>query len=65
MTTVALCTSCRRANDADDLVILSESASGLQNCLNVIGNLYSTWGLKGNYNTSNVMVFTKTSERCL
>ena len=30
---------------ADDLVILSESASGLQNCLDAVGNFCSTWGL--------------------
>ena len=30
---------------ADDLIILSESASGLQNCLNVVGKFCSTWGL--------------------
>ena len=28
---------------ADDLIILSESASGLQNCLNVVCKFCSTW----------------------
>ena len=46
---------------ADDLVILSESASGLQNCLDVVGNFCSTWGLDINYNKSKVMVFSKSS----
>ena len=43
----------------DDLIILSESASGLQNCLNVVGKFCSTWGLDINYNKSKVMVFSK------
>ena len=46
---------------ADDLVILSESASGLQNCLDAVGNFCSTWGLDINYNKSKVMVFSKSS----
>ena len=47
---------------ADDLIILSESASGLQNCLNVVGKFCSTWGLDINYNKSKVMVFSKSSK---
>ena len=42
---------------ADVLVILSESASGLHNCLN--GKFCSTWGLDINYNKSKVMIYSK------
>ena len=47
---------------ADDLIILSESALGLQNCLNVFGKFCSKWGLDINYNKSKVMVFSKSSK---
>ena len=47
---------------ADDLVILSESASGLQNCLDAVGIFCSSWGLDINYNKSKVIVFSKSSK---
>ena len=34
---------------ADDLVLLSKTASGLQNCLDAIGSFCSKWGLNINY----------------
>ena len=46
----------------DDLVVLSESASGLQKCLYVVSNFCSTWSLNINYNKSKVMVFNKSSK---
>ena len=41
---------------ADDLAILSESASGRQKCLNVVGKFCTTQGLDTKYNKSKVMV---------
>ena len=41
---------------ADDLVILSESASDLQKCLNVVGKFCTTRGLDTKYNKSKVIV---------
>ena len=47
---------------ANDLVILSESALGLQNCLNVVGNMCSARGFDINYNKSKVMVSSNSSK---
>ena len=47
---------------ADDLVLLSETASGLQNCLDATGSFCSKWGLNINYSKSKVMVFNKASK---
>ena len=44
---------------ADDLIILSETASGLQKCLKVVGKFCSTWGLIINYIKSKIMFFSK------
>ena len=44
---------------ADDLIILSESASGLQKCLKVVGKFCSTWGLNINYIKSKIMFFSQ------
>ena len=46
---------------ADDLLILSESASILQKCLNGVGKFYFKCGLDI-YNKSNVTVFSKSSK---
>ena len=46
---------------ADDLVLLSESQEGLQNCLNTTWEYCKSWGLEINYTKSNVMIFNKGS----
>ena len=44
---------------ADDFLLLSESAEGLQNCMNKVYNYCLNWGLAINYNKSKVMIFNK------
>ena len=44
---------------ADDLVLLSESESGLQNSLNKLEHFCNTWGLKVNISKTKVVVFNK------
>jgi hypothetical protein len=46
---------------ADDLVLLSESQEGLQNCLNKTWGYCKSWGLEINYTKSKVMIFNKGS----
>ena len=45
---------------ADDLVLLSTSQVGLQECLNRLSNYCNRWGLNINLKKSNVMIFNKT-----
>ena len=47
---------------ADDLLLLSESAEGLQNCMNKVYNYCLNWGLAINYNKSKVMIFDKSGQ---
>ena len=42
---------------ADDIVLLSDSKEGLQNCLNTLSNYCSFWKLQVNTEKSKVMVF--------
>ena len=44
---------------ADDLVLLSETEQGLQNCLTTLEKYCSDWGLKVNITKTNVVVFNK------
>ena len=44
---------------ADDLVLLSESESGLQNTLVKLENYCNTWGLKVNIKKTKVVIFNK------
>jgi hypothetical protein len=46
---------------ANDLVLLSESQEGLQNCLNKTWEYCKSWGLEINYTKSKVMIFNKGS----
>ena len=46
---------------ADDLVLISESQEGLQNCLNKTWEYCKSWGLEINYTKSKVMIFNKGS----
>ena len=48
--------------NADDLVLLVEAASGLQNCLDATDSFCSKWGLNINYSKSKVMGFNKASK---
>ena len=48
---------------ADDLVILSESPTGLQNCLNSLGNYCKRWRLNINVKKTKVMIFSKTVKK--
>ena len=44
---------------ADDLVILSESAKGLQNAINSLHNYCTKWGLTVNIDKTKVLIFNK------
>ena len=44
---------------ADDLVLLSESAAGLQNCLHKLKNYCQSWGLNINMSKTKVVIFNK------
>ena len=45
---------------ADDLVLLSETSEGLQECLNRLNDYCNTWGLEVNVNKTKTVVFNKT-----
>ena len=47
---------------ADDIVLLSNTAEGLQNALNKLGNICETWNLKINISKTKVMVFNKSGK---
>ena len=47
---------------ADDIVLLSNTAEGLQNALNKLGNFCETWNLKINISKTKVMVFNKSGK---
>jgi len=44
---------------ADDLIILSRSKTGLQNCLNTLSSYCKTWMLKVNTKKTKIMIFQK------
>jgi hypothetical protein len=44
---------------ADDIVLISESAKGLQNCLNKLSNYCDMWNLSVNIDKSKVILFNK------
>ena len=46
---------------ADDLLLMSESPEGLQNCMKKAHAYCSDWGMKINYSKTKVMVFNKGS----
>ena len=46
---------------ADDLLLISESTGGLQNCLNKVYDYCNNWGLDINYKKTKVMIFNKGS----
>jgi len=47
---------------ADDLVLLSKSKEGLQNCIDTVGNFCSNWQMNVNDKKSKVMIISK--KRC-
>lgn len=44
---------------ADDLLLISETSTGLQSCLNILGNYCKQWHLNINPTKSNVMIISK------
>ena len=44
---------------ADDIVVMSETASGLQNCLNKLSDYCNLWGLNINIKKTNIVIFNK------
>ena len=48
---------------ADDLIILSRSKTGLQNCLNTLSSYCKSWMLKINPKKTKVMIFQKRSKK--
>ena len=49
---------------ADDLIILSLSKLGLQNCLNKLSSYCNSWMLKINPKKTKIMVFQKGAKKC-
>ena len=50
---------------ADDIVLLSESKSGLQNCLNILETYCSNWKLQVNVEKSKVLIFNSNGKFCI
>ena len=50
---------------ADDLVILSRSKIGLQNCLNTLSSYCNTWMLSINPKKTKVMIFQKPAKKLI
>ena len=48
---------------ADDLIMLLQTATGLQKCLNVLSEFCSKWGLSVNLNKTKTMVFQKKNKQ--
>jgi hypothetical protein len=48
---------------ADDLVLISESSSGLQRCLDKLSLYCNSWDLTVNFNKSKVMIFNKSGRK--
>ncbi|MCG8431127.1 MAG: hypothetical protein MJA29_08130, partial [Candidatus Omnitrophica bacterium] len=48
---------------ADDIVLLSETAEGLQNCLNGLQKFCSSWGLSVNLKKTKILVFNKVGKK--
>ena len=48
---------------ADDVVLLSETASGLQNCINRMSNYCSMWQLSVNISKTKAVIFNKDGHR--
>ena len=49
---------------ADDLIILSRSKTGLQNCLNTLSSFCTLWMLKINPKKPKITVFQKRARKC-
>ena len=47
---------------ADDIVLISDSQAGLQNCLNKTFKFCCEWGLDINFDKSKIMIFNKTGK---
>ena len=48
---------------ADDLIIISRSKIGLQNCLNTLSSFYNSWMLDINSKKTKVMIFQKRAKK--
>ena len=48
---------------ADDLIMSSQTATGLQKCLDVLSEFCSKWGLSVNLNKTQTMVFQKKNKQ--
>ena len=49
---------------ADDLIILSRSKLGLQNCLNVLSSYCNSWMLRINPKKTKIMIFQRCTRKC-
>ena len=49
---------------ADDLIILSRSKRGLQNCLNVLSSYCNSWMLRINPKKTKIMIFQRCTRKC-
>ena len=50
---------------ADDLIILSRSKLGLQNCLNSLSSFWNSWMLKINPKKTKIMIFQKCTKNVI
>ena len=48
---------------ADDMVLISQNASGLQQCLNKISCYFDKWKLKLNINKTKILIFNKSGKK--
>ena len=48
---------------ADDLVLLSKSSEGLQNCINVVSSFCESWHLSVNHMKSKILIFTRKNSK--
>jgi hypothetical protein len=49
---------------ADDVILLSETLEGLQNCLEKLHKYCEVWGLQVNIKKTKSMIFNNTSNTC-
>ena len=47
---------------ADDLFVVSQTATGLQNCINKVNNFYKSLGLELNIKKTKIMIFNKSGK---
>ena len=49
--------------EADDIILLSETPEGLQNCLNNLDNYCTEWKVEVNKKKTKIMIFNKSGQK--